>query len=997
MLSLMKENPLFFLSKAISKENRALLSSSVQNNIEEEKTINARVNIFVIDDFKNNTEKYKYSLITNNAKYDYYPVGPINFKSGDSITVKGYLLDDQFVSHTKDIIKKNNARLASTNQPIDSVGNQRTLVFLVKDFSNYSEPFTPAQTKTLVFDGQFKRFMNEQSNGKISFSVDAYGWYTLNRNSTSNLDNGFCDLLTDDELYSMVNKYKVNLANYDRVVYLMSDYAGGCSYVGKSSYDIGGVTYNLSITKVGLSGYKQIIGEQSSFTWSYLDQVLSHEIGHALGLLHANGWACIKDALFGDCLDLEYGNLFDIMGDSSRTLHFNAYYKDQLGWLSPDQVINVDSSGTYEISPQENGSKARLIKINISNITQYALEMRAPFGFDAIIGSPGLVSNTSGLFVNKIGIVTPNKTSLIDMSPNNNLANNDESWKLSTASVTLNSPESNTSLKQLLDPASGITIGPLVSVNKNTSNSSLSSIKLNISIDKTQCKRFVPDVSFKEYSYPALSAGDYFGGNLFIKNTDYPVCGESQFSIEPIEYPTDWKSYIYPNKLSILPNLSDSSTLGFPIPSDAYTGDYKIKIEVKNLTSGLSKIVESTFHVNGQPVPIKLLPWTAPSLVKSGSTVPFVLNFQGGPTQYDQTITLHFFDKDGIIKFNKDINPSISTTKWSGEISVPDSINIPGDVPVGSYKVTAGLYSTIQSKRTLASPYETEIGTLVVVPESVKLVDEFKNANFIIKTATVNTSIPIKQLKTPTQITILPWSGPSSTISNSSVSFNLLFRGGPTQAEERIFVHFIDKDGNIKFVSDVVPSVPTTKWSGIVSFPVIASVPSDIPSGDYSVVAGLYSGNSRLALNPGSGVVAVSGDRYQVGKLIISKSASGSSLISTASVINANTIRSGSYASAPVSSTKSSQYSSPTPTPTPTPTPSSSPSPIISSSSSSHGSSIVSSPEPVVSVPVVPVSVPQAPSAPIVSPESVPTPIQVSVPVPESSPAPSPTVSSDSM
>ena len=88
------------------------------------------------------------------------------------------------------------------------------------------------------------------------------------------------------------------------------------------------------------------------------------------------------------------------------------------------------------------------------------------------------------------------------------------------------------------------------------------------------------------------------------------------------------------------------------------------------------------------------------------------------------------------------------------------------------------------------------------------------------------------------------------------------------------------EEENIKFVSDIIPVVPTTKWAGIVNVPITVSIPNDINIGTYMVVAGLYSGDNRLALIAGSGVKELmngsdDSGRYEVGTILIGKFANG--------------------------------------------------------------------------------------------------------------------------
>ena len=78
--------------------------------------------------------------------------------------------------------------------------------------------------------------------------------------------------------------------------------------------------------------------------------VAAHELGHNLGLLHANYWnASVYDPA-GAGVNSEYGNPFDRLGSGGGLAsHFTASFKERLSWLLDPQFARVWGSGSYRV------------------------------------------------------------------------------------------------------------------------------------------------------------------------------------------------------------------------------------------------------------------------------------------------------------------------------------------------------------------------------------------------------------------------------------------------------------------------------------------------------------------------------------------------------------------------------------------------------------------------------------------------------------------------
>ncbi|MGE3310991.1 MAG: Calx-beta domain-containing protein [Limisphaerales bacterium] len=107
--------------------------------------------------------------------------------------------------------------------------------------------------------------------------------------------------------------------------------------------------------------------------------VICHELGHNLGLSHANFWNTVRpepptdpgnlpfdadslvglDSVIGPGDDVEYGDPFDIMGGGGgASAHYNGLHKVLLGWLPEASVLTVTTSGVYRVHVHDSGALA---------------------------------------------------------------------------------------------------------------------------------------------------------------------------------------------------------------------------------------------------------------------------------------------------------------------------------------------------------------------------------------------------------------------------------------------------------------------------------------------------------------------------------------------------------------------------------------------------------------------------------------------------------------
>lgn len=238
-------------------------------------------------------------------------------------------------------------------------GRKRLLLVRV-DFSDLpGAPFTPDRGTNLV--AELDAFFTEMSYGKAGFlAVGAGSDFTpvLRMSRTAALY-GLLDpsQLRNDALAAARNA-GFDPARYDLDVLCFGNVSGfkftGFAYVG-----VRGAWVKNAFTHAG---------------------PIAHELGHNLGLNHANLWDTGGFSILGPGREMEYGDSSDTMSlNTGTSRHFNARTKRLLDWLTDDQVATPQASGrlrlfAHDVAAPSSGPRA--IRIARDPRTNYWLEFR---------------------------------------------------------------------------------------------------------------------------------------------------------------------------------------------------------------------------------------------------------------------------------------------------------------------------------------------------------------------------------------------------------------------------------------------------------------------------------------------------------------------------------------------------------------------------------------------------------------------------------------------
>ncbi len=467
MKKLAEQSPNDFLRNVVPDTVRAKLPAVVQAEMETLITKKGAVEVLHQDDFENPAKsKIIYALKSGKKTEPLYLAGEApGLTSGDEITVSGYSAGGPIVAAAKTGVS-----VTARVRP-DSVGWQSTLLIPITSSAvSLQKPLQPVQIQQIVFQGPFRDYFREQSFGRVNFAGTTTDWITI---PAADYPQGACSVggvsINHPAVQSYLKARRIDLLKYGRVVFIVPGRNGGCGQIGKVGTEINGQIYTLSQAWVsmpadaplGTYNYfengvrrptlfpstteehafahcrlratntptstvtctwkaKEIFNSRKPDIWapglSSFSFILAHEMGHNLGLNHANSLVCDGKNYTDNCQHVEYGNQYDVMGSgltASSYLfqggHFNAYYKNNLGWLPGANVTKVTQSGAYSLRPIETATGTQLVSITNPEIATRPLfvELRQPIGFDR-----AMRPTSAGLVINEI--MNQNTTRLLN-------------------------------------------------------------------------------------------------------------------------------------------------------------------------------------------------------------------------------------------------------------------------------------------------------------------------------------------------------------------------------------------------------------------------------------------------------------------------------------------------------------------------------------------------------------------------------------------------------
>lgn len=407
----MRSNPEKALTYLLPEEQREKLGQKLGGCVEEPFTVEGTLEIKVADFFEDNLATTHYLLVTDDgSQFVLHPARSLKdpLESRTKVKVKGYKFDQEILfdgSASFDQPSSEGTGIEVLEQPGNPpvLGEERVAVILV-NFQNTPLPASPTRDEERNFvNSSITNYYTENSYGKVHVTGDAFGWYTLALDQSCDINAVWSEAVrvADNDIY---------YPSYGRIV-VIAPYGPNCGgWAGMGTIGKASLTSN--------DGRSYASRTEIIVTWARSLYIFGHELGHNFGVHHASFLDCGDASLAASgCTTEEYGDRYDIMG-SPNTFHFNAAFKEYVGWLDSSEIKLVEQSGSFMIIPIEttfSGIKALKIRINNTATGYLYIEYRYPMGFDNLTNPPAGLNVYNGALLHTL--VYANKTGLIDPSP----------------------------------------------------------------------------------------------------------------------------------------------------------------------------------------------------------------------------------------------------------------------------------------------------------------------------------------------------------------------------------------------------------------------------------------------------------------------------------------------------------------------------------------------------------------------------------------------------
>jgi M6 family metalloprotease-like protein len=294
-----------------------------------------------------------------------------------------------------------------------------TIMCKFSDVATESKDYTYfANMYASTFPG-LNHYWQEVSFNKININgsgTAGSGWYTLpqprayyvDADGDGNLSMEFSRAAND---CTAVADADVDFSPYVGINLMFNSDLDGYAWGGGMNMTLDGVSKYWNMTWEPPWGYSQIT-------------VMSHEMGHGLGLPHSSGqytetydnaWDVMSDAWF----NCSYHEIYGCLGQ-----HTIAYHKNMLGWIAPGDQVQVSGARVMRIDhlAMADPNYYHMATIPIpSTANFYTVEVRQQTGYDVKLPAKAVI-------IHHINPSRDNEAQVIDIDNNGNTADAGAQW-----------------------------------------------------------------------------------------------------------------------------------------------------------------------------------------------------------------------------------------------------------------------------------------------------------------------------------------------------------------------------------------------------------------------------------------------------------------------------------------------------------------------------------------------------------------------------------------
>jgi uncharacterized protein (TIGR03437 family) len=366
--------PHFALPRATSEKLQASYPA-LASDLESATAMEGNAVWIAADDFQRGTGETVLRLTSGDDEVMVHGAGElgVTIRNNMRVRVRGLRIRNVFAADEVSVMA---APPADTG--CSTTGPQHVVVLLVT-YPGFQTTLSPVHARSTFFSPNgwsVATFYKEASQGHASITGDVYGWFTLDRVYDVSRES---NVLVRAAVDAAVGK--VAIADGDRVMVVFPwraviNAAAAFSSIGCYSMPVSNGTKVISTSWFNALGMTDPV--------QGVLYMGAHELGHALGLPHANSLTFLGETLGpvgGSQGKLtEYGDPFAVMAMASG--HFNGREQQQLGWLQAGtDVLDVTAPGVYTVRPISlPGSGIKALRIRRAPGEWVWVEYRQPGG-----------------------------------------------------------------------------------------------------------------------------------------------------------------------------------------------------------------------------------------------------------------------------------------------------------------------------------------------------------------------------------------------------------------------------------------------------------------------------------------------------------------------------------------------------------------------------------------------------------------------------------------